>query len=327
MSRRVTDAKALESKTGTTLAFVASIACALMFIAGAGEKKVEVVPAARAPAVEPSPTTAPDGASSPFAIDDKTGFVKAPGWELVAANCTACHSSKLVIQNRGDRQYWKDLIVWMQKTQNLWPFAPEVEETVLGYLSTHYGAKAGQRRASLPADLMPPGPDAASKNSRHDVNPRVLEAQAALAPLKQQLMAALKGGLEKGAPHAVTVCQQRAPEISHAISTSAARVGRTSHKTRNPKNKPSAWMKPLLDEYLAAPQSPGSFKTAELDDGTFGYVEPIYTGEVCLKCHGDDVPMETLSAITTMYPNDEATGFKLGELRGLFWVELAGGAR
>ena len=88
--------------------------------------------------------------------DPTTGLRKTKGWELVAANCSGCHSTKLVVQNRGSGDQWRSMIRWMQETQNLWPFAPDVEDAIVSYLSSNYGEQAQSRRNNLPPQLMPP---------------------------------------------------------------------------------------------------------------------------------------------------------------------------
>lgn len=90
--------------------------------------------------------------------DPNTGFIIAEGWETVRNNCVACHSANLVTQNSGSRNYWLNLIRWMQATQNLWQFDAATEKTILDYLSTHYGVKEGARREPLPRELMPVNP-------------------------------------------------------------------------------------------------------------------------------------------------------------------------
>ena len=70
-------------------------------------------------------------------IDPATGFVIADGFELVRANCTGCHSSKLVTQYRATREVWLEKIHWMQRTQNLWDLG-ESEPKILDYLARHY---------------------------------------------------------------------------------------------------------------------------------------------------------------------------------------------
>ncbi len=90
--------------------------------------------------------------------DPATGFILADGWEVVRNNCTACHSASLVTQNSGSRNYWLNLIRWMQATQNLWQFDTATEKTILDYLSAQYGVKEGARREPLPRELMPENP-------------------------------------------------------------------------------------------------------------------------------------------------------------------------
>jgi mono/diheme cytochrome c family protein len=80
--------------------------------------------------------------------DPQTGLVVAPGYEQVRAQCTACHSGRLVAQNRADRDGWLQMIRWMQATQNLWPLG-EAEAEILDYLATHYGPLPRGRRSPL----------------------------------------------------------------------------------------------------------------------------------------------------------------------------------
>ena len=89
-------------------------------------------------------------------LDEATGLVRAPGWELVRANCGGCHSYRLVTAQRADRQTWLDTIRWMQATQNLWEFAPATEDAILDYLAASYPPRAERRRAPIPPSLMPP---------------------------------------------------------------------------------------------------------------------------------------------------------------------------
>ncbi len=77
-----------------------------------------------------------------------SGLVVAEGFEIVVANCVACHSGKLIAQNKATRQGWKNLIRWMQKTQKLWDLG-ENEEYILDYLEKNYAPKPGGRRAPL----------------------------------------------------------------------------------------------------------------------------------------------------------------------------------
>ena len=44
----------------------------------------------------------------------------------------------------------------------------------------------------------------------------------------------------------------------------------------------------------------------------------------CLQCHGkvDDLAPEVRDVLAKNYPQDRATGFAAGDLRGWFWVEV-----
>lgn len=82
-------------------------------------------------------------------IDEHTGFVMAPNYELVIAHCTGCHSAKLVIQYRGNRTDWLNKIRWMQEKQNLWNLE-ESEPLILDYLARNYPAvERNTRRKTL----------------------------------------------------------------------------------------------------------------------------------------------------------------------------------
>ncbi len=81
--------------------------------------------------------------------DKETGLVLAPGFEQVKKTCTVCHSSKLITQNRADREGWLEMIRWMQSKQGLQELEPELENTILDYLSTYYKPTATSRRPPL----------------------------------------------------------------------------------------------------------------------------------------------------------------------------------
>ena len=94
-------------------------------------------------------------------LDPLTGLKMQGDWELVRNNCIACHSAKLITQQRGTEAKWLSMIRWMQAKQNLWQFDPDTEARILTYLAENYPPDQDRRRAALPPDLMPPNPYAA----------------------------------------------------------------------------------------------------------------------------------------------------------------------
>jgi hypothetical protein len=161
-----------------------------------------------------------------------------------------------------------------------------------------------------PAQAGGPGPEAPP------------DGAATLRPFKRELLAALTAGLADGAANAIDVCRLQAPALAAAAGGAGITVGRTSHKLRNPANAPRAWLEPLLAARLADPGDREP-RTVSLPGGGSGYVEPIYVQPMCLACHGESLAPEVQAELGKLYPQDQATGFREGDFRGLFWVEFA----
>lgn len=142
-----------------------------------------------------------------------------------------------------------------------------------------------------------------------------------LAPFKQDLQKALKSGLAEGPAAAIQVCRVKAPGIADALSVDGVRMGRSSHKLRNPDNTAPDWVRPIMQTYLddASSRKP---RAVVLAGGRSGYVEPIMVQPLCLTCHGSELAPEVAERIAALYPEDKATGFEAGDLRGVFWLEF-----
>ena len=130
---------------------------------------------------------------------------------------------------------------------------------------------------------------------------------------------------KEGVPGAIGFCSEKALPLTASVDASLRRV---SHKARNPKNKADATELKVLDEFRAAftagkAPEPQLRKNA---DGTETFFAPIILANpLCLKCHGDpatDIDAETRKALGKLYPQDEATGFRIGELRGMWRVDF-----
>ena len=141
-----------------------------------------------------------------------------------------------------------------------------------------------------------------------------------LMPYKKNLKQALVEGMSKGPADAVLACQLKAPRIAEAISQDGVQVGRTSHRLRNSANVSPDWVQPILEAYLNQPDKL-SPRTIALSDNRTGYVEPILIQPLCTNCHGTEVNPDLLNRIQSLYPDDQALGFKTGDFRGVFWIE------
>lgn len=145
---------------------------------------------------------------------------------------------------------------------------------------------------------------------------RALAASAAL-------MEKLKGRLTEvvsndGLAAAITVCKDDAPRLAREVSEEhGLSIGRTSHRLRKPANKPPVWAESLVADRVDKP-------TYLAIENRLAAFLPIPTGPLCLNCHGtkDGIPADVLAALDEKYPDDQATGFEEGDLRGWFWVEV-----
>ncbi len=142
--------------------------------------------------------------------------------------------------------------------------------------------------------------------------------------LKGELQAAIKA---KGAPHAITVCSIRAPEIgAEVVQDSGWTISRSSHKLRNPANAPDEYTAGVIAEFQArqaAGEMAADLVKAEIveQDGQsmFRMVKAIPTAQVCLNCHGGaEVKPPVVQRLAELYPADQARDFTVGEMRGVF---------
>lgn len=158
---------------------------------------------------------------------------------------------------------------------------------------------------------------------------RAGESREAVREFAGELKGELLAALEEGGPvNAVTVCSRKAPAIAERMSSDTGwEVGRTSLKVRNPGNAPDAWEKKTLEAFearRAKGEKLGSMEHAEVvgEGGkrAFRYMKVIPVGEPCLTCHGKEIAPDLTARLAELYPEDRATGFSLGEIRGAFSI-------
>lgn len=81
--------------------------------------------------------------------DPETGLIVDENLYMVKAQCTGCHSTKLIMANHFTRDGWKQKIRWMQANHNLWELG-DTEKQVLDYLEKNYAPiQMVSRRAPL----------------------------------------------------------------------------------------------------------------------------------------------------------------------------------
>lgn len=148
-------------------------------------------------------------------------------------------------------------------------------------------------------------------------------AKQFLGKLKPELVKAMKTG---GPVHALDVCHVKAPQIADKISKQSGwQIKRVSLKPRNPNAAPDAFEEKVLKQFEQAKAAGKNVKTLEygakvVENGrpVFRYMKAIPTGGVCLACHGEKLAPTVAKKLQEFYPNDNATGYKAGDIRGAF---------
>jgi len=166
-------------------------------------------------------------------------------------------------------------------------------------------------------------PSASTTDDTRLARSRALADQLQTA-LSQRLMATMADG---GPVTAIDVCREEAPEIAARISAEAgAHVRRTALRVRNPANTPDADARRVLESFDARMRRGDAppLETFEAKaDGSARYMRAIVLQPMCATCHGTDIAAPVAAAIAAKYPDDRATGFAPGELRGAFIVDWA----
>jgi hypothetical protein len=149
-------------------------------------------------------------------------------------------------------------------------------------------------------------------------------ARGAADALAGELMKALMHELEAGGPPgAVKVCSERAQEIAASHSGDGLSIRRVSLKVRNPADEPDDYERGKLVELEAL--EPGTelpreiFDTVvEEDTRRLRYLRILKIRKPCLACHGskEEIDPEVRRLLQEHYPDDRATGYREGDLRG-----------
>lgn len=163
--------------------------------------------------------------------------------------------------------------------------------------------------------------------------PEYREAQVTARKIVEETRSLLlKEVREKGPEGAITSCATVALDLARKHELRGWRVRRVSKKVRNPADSPDPYEVRVLDQFevlKAAGQLPPDTEYAEVvrEEGKayLRYLKPIMIASpVCLVCHGpgDDLAPGVKTQLHTLYPIDQATGYRLDDLRGAVSIKI-----
>lgn len=144
----------------------------------------------------------------------------------------------------------------------------------------------------------------------------------AFATLSSRLMQAMEDG---GVQEAIKYCNTAAYPLTDSLSAlHDVSIRRASLKPRNPDNRASETESSIIQDYNKRNHSAVKLIPMAMDkQQTIEYFAPIIVQTQCLACHGipgKDIRMKDLEIIKKYYPKDKATGYKAGDLRGIWHI-------
>lgn len=148
------------------------------------------------------------------------------------------------------------------------------------------------------------------------------EASGLTTEFISRLQPQLKQALQAGGPvNAITVCSQQAPLIADSLSKDSGwMVKRVSLKARNASRaQPDNWEAAVLTQFdrrQAAGEDAAAIRYSETTPSHFRYMQAQGVQGVCLLCHGENPAAEVKAALEQYYPDDRATGYTQGQVRG-----------
>jgi len=143
--------------------------------------------------------------------------------------------------------------------------------------------------------------------------------KATMKKLGSNLMQQMKFG---GVKQAIPFCNLSANPLTLEMAKKHnVNIKRVSHKLRNENNKPNEAEDAIIKQYLTSISKGEKTKPIVTKDKNkkIHFYAPIKMQKKCLACHGT-VSKQTDSIIKSIYPNDNALGFKEGDLRGVLSV-------
>lgn len=173
-------------------------------------------------------------------------------------------------------------------------------------------------------DQSPKSPEIAT----FDPAPWIAKGMAIQKEVFAALSSRLTAKLSKGGPQAaIPYCNLMAYPLTDSLSdVYRANIRRATLQPRNPLNRATAEEADILSNYSRSKASGEELQPVIMDNPqTIDYYSPIVIQSLCLACHGTagkEVSQADIDIIRKFYPADAATGYALGDLRGIWHISF-----
>lgn len=167
-----------------------------------------------------------------------------------------------------------------------------------------------------------------------DADALLTDTRKTALPVLPKVVKAMQTAVkEQGPVGAIGVCKEKAPQLLQEIRQQTGwEIRRVSLKTRNAATgTPDVWEARQLAEFnirVANGAKPETLEVGEIVTGADGkrsyrYMKALPVAEVCQTCHGAAASLsgDLQAALAKDYPQDRATGYTTGEVRGALTVK------
>lgn len=194
----------------------------------------------------------------------------------------------------------------------------------IGGIAALFSAGCSRSVESPPVRKVPPS-----------LTPQTMELAAEkgkqiVADAFQLLSSNLQNAIQQGGiSNALPYCSVAAQPLTRSVGEpKGVTVRRFTHKPRNPQGKANEMEMAVLAHWqrlLPTTNAPAALAT-NISPGKVTFFAPIVLSQpLCLNCHGQpgkDISPEHVALIDKLYPQDQAKGFEMGDLRGGWRVDF-----
>lgn len=143
---------------------------------------------------------------------------------------------------------------------------------------------------------------------------------------QQALGGELKASIQRGGiTEAVNYCNLKAIPLTDSLAKFySVSIKRATSKPRNPQNAATETEQEILAVWETKRQNDGELSPVLFEgEDAVDFYSPIVMQALCTNCHGivgESLTVENQKIINQKYPNDQATGYMEGDLRGMWHV-------
>ena len=253
--------------------------------------------------------------------------------------------------NTTKKEFTESLVLWIndpeapskmpgaQEKFGQMPYLPYPEETITQiaeylydyevekpeWFDAHFDEKHGKGKTKGMGKGKGEHKNQASKETEnHNADIGLGYALGTKAALGKNLINAIN---KEGTVAAIQFCNTEAIKLTDSMSVMKnAIIKRVSDKPRNPENMANKDEIDLINYFKKVVASGEKIEPiVQPNNGEVNFYYPITTNTMCLQCHGkpnEQVKPETLAALEKLYPKDEAVGYDVNQVRGIWAIKF-----